>query len=86
MLTDTANFRNPNYHSRNDTLGSLDFDFMANVVKATVATAAKLADIRHSGVGVVSTFDINVTTVRSAGKKPATWGQLKSVFGHLESR
>lgn len=86
ILSDTANFRHPNYHRPNETLGSLDFDFMANVVKATVATVAKLADIRHSGVGVVNTFDINFTTVRSAGKQSATWGQLKSVFGHLESR
>ena len=86
MLSDTANFRNPNYHNPNDTSGSMDFDFMANVVKATVATVAKLADIRHSGVGVVSIFDTNVTTVRPAGKKPATWGQLRSMSGHPESK
>jgi hypothetical protein len=86
MLSDTANFRNPNYHTANDTSGSLDFDFMANVVKATVATVAKLADIQHSGVGVVSMFNTNATTVEPAGKQPATWGQLKSMFVHLESK
>ncbi len=50
MLTDGANFRNPNYHTPNDTLGSLNFTFMANVVKATVATLAELADIQHATV------------------------------------
>ncbi len=43
MLTDGANFRNSNYHTPGDSIGTLDFAFMANVVKATVATAAELA-------------------------------------------
>lgn len=43
MLTDAANFRNPNYHTPGDSIGTLNFEFMKNVVKATLATAAQLA-------------------------------------------
>lgn len=43
MLTDGANFRNLNYHTPGDSLGTLNFEFMKNVVKATIATAAELA-------------------------------------------
>ena len=52
MITDGANFRNNNYHTANDAKDSLDFGFMTNVVKATVATAAALALPRHSDVEV----------------------------------
>ena len=34
MLTDTAYFRNPNYHARTDTIDTLDFEKMALVVEA----------------------------------------------------
>ncbi len=50
MITDGANFRNNNYHTTNDVKDSLDFAFMTNVVKASVATAAALAVPRHSDV------------------------------------
>ncbi len=43
MLTDASNFRNPYYHTPNDTIGSLNLEFMKNVVKAALATAAELA-------------------------------------------
>lgn len=43
MLTDTANFRNSNYHTPGDSIGTLDFGFMKNVVKAVLATVAELA-------------------------------------------
>jgi Zn-dependent M28 family amino/carboxypeptidase len=33
MITDTSNFRNPNYHQASDTIGTLDFNRMAEVVK-----------------------------------------------------
>ena len=36
MITDSANFRNPNYHKITDTVDTLDFDFMQNVVQAAV--------------------------------------------------
>ena len=39
MLTDTANFRYPFYHTQADTIDKLDFDFMTKICKATIATA-----------------------------------------------
>lgn len=48
MLTDGANFRNPNYHTNNDVSSVLNFEFMANNVKAVVAAAATLARPLHS--------------------------------------
>jgi hypothetical protein len=33
MVTDTAFFRNPNYHLPSDSIDTLDFTFMAELVK-----------------------------------------------------
>ncbi len=63
MLTDGSEFRNFNYHSPSDTLGTLNFRFMSNVVKATVATVSNLAEIIHCGVGVSDEFTIPYTQV-----------------------
>jgi len=57
MLTDGANFRNLNYHTANDTIGTIDFEFMADVVKATIATAASLGEMRHATQETVSVTD-----------------------------
>ena len=46
LLTDTANFRNPNYHLPTDTPETLDARFWARVVDATVAAVAELAGAR----------------------------------------
>jgi Zn-dependent M28 family amino/carboxypeptidase len=40
MLTDTAMFRNPHYHTHHDTRDTLNFDFMTNVAKSVVAFIA----------------------------------------------
>lgn len=62
MLTDGANFRNPCYHTPHDTLDEkLNFTFMANVVKATVAAAAQLAEIQH-GDWATAPFEGTVRT------------------------
>jgi Zn-dependent M28 family amino/carboxypeptidase len=37
LITDTANFRNPNYHQPSDTLASLDLDFLSDATRATAA-------------------------------------------------
>ncbi len=66
MLTDGANFRNPNYHTPNDTLGSLNFTFMANVVKAAVATLAELAEIQHATTWLED-VELPVATQETAG-------------------
>ena len=60
FITNGGNFRNPNYHTANDTVGSLDFNFMSNVVKATVATVADLAGIMHCGVSESESFELSV--------------------------
>ena len=64
MLTDGSEFRNPHYHTMNDRVETLNFTFMNNVVKAAIATIAKLAKPVHVGIAtspfsdVVSTTDI----------------------------
>ncbi len=42
MITDTAFFRNPNYHLPSDTLDTLDFGFMAQLVKSLELAVAGL--------------------------------------------
>lgn len=44
MLTDTANFRNPNYHRPTDTLDTLNLEFMEKVAQAVTASAIRLCD------------------------------------------
>ncbi|TFF68170.1 M28 family peptidase [Candidatus Thorarchaeota archaeon] len=39
LLTDTADFRYPYYHTRADTIDKLDFNFLTRVCQATVLTA-----------------------------------------------
>ncbi len=48
MITDTANFRNPNYHKETDTLDTLDLEFATQVVKATLATVISTANTPRS--------------------------------------
>ena len=43
MLTDTAMFRNPHYHTCHDRFETLDFVFMTNVTKAVLSVILKLA-------------------------------------------
>ncbi|MFX0051687.1 MAG: M28 family peptidase [Candidatus Hodarchaeota archaeon] len=42
MVTDTATFRNPYYHTAADTINTLDFPFMKKVCQATLATIIKM--------------------------------------------
>lgn len=44
MLTDGADFRNANYHTPGDSLGTLNIPFLVRNIKAMVATAAILAE------------------------------------------
>ena len=44
MLTDTAMFRNPHYHTHHDIHETLDFTFIENVSKAVVSIIGVLAD------------------------------------------
>ena len=43
LITDTADFRNPNYHQPTDTPDTLDYERIATIVQATAITVAKLA-------------------------------------------
>jgi Zn-dependent M28 family amino/carboxypeptidase len=45
LITDTANFRNPNYHLPTDTPDTLDYSRVAAIVAATAVTVAKLAGL-----------------------------------------
>ncbi len=44
MITDTANFRNPNYHKSTDTPETLDFEFARKVVQAVLAAVVNISD------------------------------------------
>jgi len=44
MLTDTAMFRNPHYHTCHDRFETLDFHFMTNVTKAVLSFILKFAN------------------------------------------
>jgi aminopeptidase YwaD len=48
VLTDTANFRNPNYHRPTDTVSTLNFEFLQKVTQATLGTIVKVAERNES--------------------------------------
>ncbi|MFH1197918.1 MAG: M20/M25/M40 family metallo-hydrolase [bacterium] len=62
MLTDGAETRNTNYHTANDASSTLNQQFYTNVVKATIATAAKLAEPIHAGFSSSNVFEFETTT------------------------
>jgi Peptidase family M28 len=69
MLTDGADFRNECYHTPGDTLQEkLNFTFMSNVVKATLAAMAQLVEIQHGDWAAVA-FEktSNVATATPCG-------------------
>lgn len=51
MATDTANFRNPNYHQPTDTLDTIDFSFLAHSTRTALAGVATLASSDQNGDG-----------------------------------
>lgn len=51
LVTDTAYFRNPNYHTPGDTVDTLDIGFLANSTRATVAGLAALGSLDGDGGG-----------------------------------
>jgi len=44
MITDTAFYRNPNYHASTDTIDTLDFDRMKILLEGLVETIKALSD------------------------------------------
>jgi hypothetical protein len=83
MLTDGANFRNPNYHSPNDTLGTLNFTFMRQVVKATVAAIAELAEVTHS-TSASTDVDILTSVLNHDHCSPVVYPNPNSNFIRLD--
>jgi Zn-dependent M28 family amino/carboxypeptidase len=61
MLTDTAMFRNPNYHTLQDTQDTLDFGFMADVARAV--TAAVISSDQVPAVDVPSPCQVSCEPV-----------------------
>ena len=47
MVTDTAFYRNPNYHTSSDTIETLDFEKMADLLKGLVKTAEDLSNTKR---------------------------------------
>jgi Zn-dependent M28 family amino/carboxypeptidase len=45
MVTDTAMFRNPHYHTASDTPDTLDYDTMTRVTRGIAAVIADLAGV-----------------------------------------
>jgi len=50
MLTDTANFRNPNYHQPSDCIETLNIGFMTQVTRAAAATLLEWAETEPDDV------------------------------------
>jgi hypothetical protein len=69
MLTDGANFRNKNYHTALDVVDSLNFNFIQQVLKATIATAASLAKPMHAGMASYDTTLFNPTGIKTKRKE-----------------
>ena len=46
MVTDTANFRFPYYHTAEDTVDKVDFERMARVVRGLKSVVADLVTVR----------------------------------------
>ena len=44
MITDTAFYRNPNYHTETDTIDTLDFDNMSDLLRGLIQAAKDLTD------------------------------------------
>jgi hypothetical protein len=65
MITDGANFRNPYYHTPGDSIGTLNFAFMTQVVKASLATVAELAEPMNADEAV-SGVEIDTSTTSIA--------------------
>ena len=60
MITGGGNFRSPHYHTPGDVVGTLDFAFMSDVVKALVGAIAEEAGITHSAEAVAA-FEVVVS-------------------------
>lgn len=72
MVTDTANFRNPNYHEPTDTLDTLDLEFATDVTKAMLATTVDYLtrDADEDGEADVCTGPLAATATPTSPSAP----------------
>lgn len=66
MLTDGANFRNKNYHTDKDVMDSLDFNFLMQNVKASVAYLAEKAEIIHASAAQINVDSLLISNNENA--------------------
>ena len=60
FLADGADYRNPYYHTPNDSVNTLDMGFLVNNIKAIITTLAEQAGLEHSGCQVSNTVQIEL--------------------------
>lgn len=68
LVTDTSNFRNPNYHTIGDTPDTLDYEYLANSARAAIAGTATYAASDQDGDGLADlcgTMPTSTTTVET---------------------
>ncbi len=63
MITDGAEFRNYHYHTPNDVVANLDFNFLTNVTKACMATMIEMAGINHATTKTFVVEDQIITSI-----------------------
>jgi len=87
MITDTANYRNPNYHQAGDTLATLDLGFATDVTRATLGMVATRAGFLPSNeqvpalsTGGIALFALFLTGVGSWRLR--RWSVRTSDSGH----
>lgn len=69
MLTDGADFRNPNYHTPGDSLGTLNIPFLVRNIQAVTAVAATLAKPISAGSDQFGAWQLIKDTPFSLRKK-----------------
>ena len=65
FLSTSGNFRNPHYHTPNDSVETIDMAFFIKNVKAAILTLAELAQPEHSGIGESNTILIQLPAARA---------------------
>jgi Zn-dependent M28 family amino/carboxypeptidase len=74
LVTDTANFRNPNYHSPDDVPSTLDYAFAQQATQAALAAVARAVGVA-AGTVTTSTTTTSTTTVSATTTSSTTGGK-----------
>lgn len=73
FLTDGAETRNPHYHRPGDVIETLDFEFIANITKASIAALARIAGPLNGTVTDVDLSDFTSSTKQAFLKDLKLW-------------